>query len=68
MASQQAGMAGTCFQGDGNIVKSFVPPEMLGMLDSVTSALNVDTIKTLGFTATNLNYDLSPVDAQNQCG
>lgn len=46
-------------------MKSFLPPGVLDMIDSVTSSLNVDTIKTLGFTATNLNEDFSEVGEQN---
>jgi hypothetical protein len=41
-------MAGTCFYGDGNIVKSFVPAEILGMIGGMTEMMNIETIKSLG--------------------
>lgn len=56
-------MAGTCFYGDGEIVKNFIPSSVVGMLDSVASQLNVETIKTLGFASTNLKEDFTPVEA-----
>jgi hypothetical protein len=43
-----AGMAGTCFYGDGEIVKQFLPAEILGMLGGMTEAMNIDTIKNVG--------------------
>lgn len=64
-----AKMGGTCFYGDGNIVKSFLPAEMLGMLDGVKEQMNIDTIKALGFAATNLDEDsLTAVSSSKYCG
>lgn len=64
-----AKMGGTCFYGDGNIVKSFLPAEMLGMLDGVKEQMNIDTIKALGFAATNLDEDsLTAVNSSEYCG
>jgi len=38
---------------------------MLDMLDSVTSQLNIETIKTMGYVATNINEDLEDVGEDN---
>jgi len=65
MAKEYADLAGTCFYGDGNIVKKFIPADMLDMLDSVTSQLNIETIKTMGYVATNINEDLEDVGEDN---
>lgn len=43
----------------------FVPPAILGMLDQVTDQLNIETIKKMGFAATNLKEDYSPVAAED---
>lgn len=67
-ASAVSGLAGTCFYGDGNIVKQFIPADMLGMLDSVTSQLNVDTIKAMGYASTNIDQTYAAVDVATYCG
>lgn len=42
---------------------------MLGMLDGVKEQMNIDTIKALGFAATNLDAgSLQPTSANNYCG
>jgi hypothetical protein len=56
-----ASLGGVCFYGDGDIVKQFVPADMINMLDQVSSQLNVETIKTLGFASTNVDETFTPV-------
>lgn len=36
---------------------------MVGMLDSLTDQLPLDTFKTMGFAAANIDEDLKPVAA-----
>lgn len=38
---------------------------MLGMFDMVSSSLDIDTIKTMGLAATNINSDLEDVGEGN---
>jgi len=44
-------------------VKQFVPAAMIGMLDSLSDQLPLDTFKTMGFAASNIDEEFKAVAA-----